>query len=78
MAKRLAVWILSFLFLAVLTVCGLSCKEEEAEVPEGVAVEQDTSLQKTKEPSEEETSLETYDFEEEEGVEQESPPNQDY
>jgi hypothetical protein len=77
-ARQCIIWTLCGLVLLALVAGGLSCKEEEGEITEGETVEQETVATETKEPAEEKTGQETPDFEEEEGVEQESPPQYDY
>ncbi len=78
MTRRCLVWILCGLFLITAVFGGLGCKEEEEAIQQDTAAEEQqaapgAALSDT-------TSMEdkTGDFEDQEGVQQESPPQYDY
>jgi hypothetical protein len=79
MGRRCFTLLIGFLLLAFLAIGLPGCKEEKA-APQGETAEQQEAPTVEEEKTGEATTApkDTLDFEEEEGVEQESPPQYDY
>jgi len=76
--KRCLVWILCGLVLITVVLGALGCKEEEEVIQQNTAAEEGQTASGT--TMSDTTGMEDKagDFEEEEGVQQESPPQYDY
>ena len=78
MTRRCLVWILCGLLLTIFLLGILACKEDEGTVQQETTAEEGQTTSGTTMSDTTGLQDETGDFEEEEGVEQESPPQYDY
>ncbi len=78
MTRRCLVWIVCGLFLALACLGLVGCKEEEGTVQQETAAESEETVSKAATPDTARIENKTGDFEEEEGVQQESSSQYDY
>jgi len=78
MTRRCLAWILCLVFLMTAVLGSLGCKEEEGTVPQEPSTEQGQTAPETAAPDTTGAEGTSGDFEEEEGVQQQSPPQYDY